>query len=109
MVEECSVLGCTNPGSNMVAGGGNHEVYVCTEHKALMDAGAPWDLQGRSVVMDQDLAPLVEGWQARPSAGAGGLTLSLELAGQAEPIHVFLPPAEARALAAFIRAANGEG
>jgi hypothetical protein len=37
------------------------------------------------------------------------LTLSLELAGQAEPIHVFLPPAEARALAAFIRAANGEG
>ncbi|WP_159827529.1 hypothetical protein [Arthrobacter sp. 9AX] len=74
-----------------------------------MDAGAPWDLQGRSVVMDQDLAPAVEGWQAEPSAGADGLTLSLEVAGRAEAVRVFLRQSEARALAAFITAANGEG
>jgi hypothetical protein len=113
-MKTCAVLQCPNPGSALVMSGqdpaaGGHELYVCTEHKAAMEAGAPWDLEGGSVVTGPDMAPLVKGWRARPSAGAEGFTLSLEVAGQAQEIQVFLRPAEARTLAAFITAANDDG
>ena len=113
-LETCAVLRCPNPGSAILDVGqdpaaGSQEFSVCAEHKALMDSGAPWDMEGRSVVIGRDMAPAVTGWRARPGAGADGFTLSLEIAGQPEPIHVFLRPDQARALAAFITAANGEG
>jgi hypothetical protein len=74
-----------------------------------MDSGAPWDLEGRAVVIGQDMPPAATGWRARPSAGADGFALSLEIAGQSEAMHVFVRGDQARALAAFITAANGEG
>jgi hypothetical protein len=113
-LKTCAVPRCPNRGSVIVDVGqdqaaGSQELSVCAEHKALMDSGAPWDIEGRSVVIGLDMAPAVTGWRARPGAGADGFTLSLEIAGQPEPIHVFLRPDQARALAAFITAANGEG
>lgn len=109
----CAVLRCPNPGSAIVDFGqdraAGQELPVCAEHKALMDSGAPWDLEGRAVVIGQDMPPAATGWRARPSAGADGFALSLEIAGQSEAMHVFVRGDQARALAAFITAANGEG
>lgn len=107
----CSVLRCTNPGSAFVAGTQNltvgyHEAYVCAEHKTLMDAGTPWDMQERYVLMGHDLAPVLGNWSARPSAGSNGFTLRLEIAGQIKPLEVFLTLTEAKTLAAFIDAAT---
>ncbi|MDQ0871073.1 hypothetical protein QFZ70_003546 [Arthrobacter sp. V1I9] len=108
----CSVLRCTNPGSAFVAGTQNltvgyHEAYVCAEHKTLIDAGTPWDMQERHVLMGHDLAPVLGNWSARPSTGSNGFTLRLEIAGQIKPFEVFLMPTEAKMLSTFISAANG--
>jgi hypothetical protein len=111
----CSVLRCTNPGSAFTAGcqnlqaPGYHEAYICTEHKALIEAGAPWDMEGRNVLMGQDLAPILANWSARPSVGSEGFTLTLEIEGQIKPFEVFLMPSEARTLSSFINAANADG
>ena len=109
----CSVLRCTNSGSAFSLGAtglsmGCHEAYVCSEHKALMADGAPWDMEGRYVLMGQDLAPVLQNWSARPSVGSAGFTLTLELAGRIKPVEVFLMPAEARTLSIFIDVANGD-
>ncbi|MET1086963.1 MAG: hypothetical protein ABWY04_07570 [Arthrobacter sp.] len=87
---------------------GYHEAYVCVEHKALMEAGEPWDMEGRWVLMGRDLAPVLDSWSARPSAGSEGFTLTLEIAGQIKPLEVFLMPEEARMLSSFIDAANND-
>lgn len=107
----CSVLRCTNLGSAFVAGNrksaaGYHEAYVCAQHKALIEAGSPWDMEGRIVLMGQDLASVLEKWSARPSVGSEGLTLTLEGASCLKPCEFFLMPAEARALFKFLDAAN---
>jgi hypothetical protein len=108
----CSVLRCTNPGSAFLAGSksaaaGYHEAYVCADHLAVIEAGAPWDMDGRDVLLGQDLAPVLENWSARPSVGSEGFTLTLEIAGRLKPFEVFLMPTEARTLSSFIDAANG--
>ena len=95
-------------GSPNAAAAGYHEAFVCAGHMALIDAGSPWDMEGRNVLMGQDLAPILENWSARPSVGSAGFTLTLEIAGQIKPIEVFLMPTEARTLSTFIDAANGE-
>jgi hypothetical protein len=41
-------------------------------------------------------------------AGSEGFTLILEVAGRTGHLEVFLPPAEARALSAFIEAATND-
>lgn len=110
----CSVLRCTNVGSVFVTGtpyltAGHHEAYVCAEHKALMDSGAPWDMEDHHVLMGQDIAPLLLTWSARPSVGCEGFTLTLEIEGQIKPFEVFLMPSDASTLSAFINAANGDG
>ncbi|WP_285249840.1 hypothetical protein [Pseudarthrobacter sp. fls2-241-R2A-168] len=110
----CSVLRCTNPGSAFTVGSqrlvpGYHEAYVCAEHKALIEAGAPWDMEGNLVLMGMDLAPILANWRARPSVGSEGFTLTLEIAGQIKPVEVFLMPSEARTLSSFIDAANSDG
>jgi hypothetical protein len=110
----CSVLRCTNPGAAFTAGSQNlvagyHEAYVCVEHKALIEAGEPWDMEGHSVLMGRDLAPILDSWSARPSAGSEGFTLTLEIAGQIKPVEVFLMPEEAKTLSSFIDAANNGG
>jgi hypothetical protein len=110
----CSVLRCTNLGSAFAAGSqtlvaGYREAYVCAEHKAVIDAGAPWDMEGHTVLMGQDLAPILENWHARPSVGSEGFTLTLEIAGQIKPVEVFLMPTEAMTLSSFIDAANNDG
>lgn len=107
----CSVLRCSNPGSAFTAGSqrattGYHEAFVCAEHRALIDAGAPWDMEGRHVLMGQDLPPILENWSARLCAGSKGFTLTLEIAGQLKPLEVFLMPTEARTLSTFIETAN---
>jgi hypothetical protein len=109
----CSVLRCTNPGSAFIAGNRcptsrYQEACICTEHKALIDAGSPWDMDGGTVLMGQDLAPVLENWSARPSVGSEGFTLTLDIAGQIRPFEVFLMPTEARTLSTFIDAANGD-
>jgi hypothetical protein len=88
---------------------GHHEAYICAAHKALIEGGAPWDMQGRNVLMGQDLAPILENWSARPSVGSEGFTLTLEIAGQMKPFEVFLLPTEAKTLSSFIDAANDDG
>jgi hypothetical protein len=107
----CSVLRCQNPGSTSVVAGhkstGFHEVYVCAEHGARIDAGAYWDLRGDDVVMDRDMAPALLGWSLLPSAGTNGFTLVLEAAGRSEPIEVFLTPAESKSLALFLYPSSG--
>jgi hypothetical protein len=85
------------------------EAYVCAQHKALIEAGSSWDMDGRYVLMGQDLAPVLEDWSARQSVGSAGFTLTLEVAGQIKPLEVFVKPAEARALSRFINAANCDG
>lgn len=85
------------------------EAYICAEHKALIEAGSPWDMDGRHVLMGRDLAPIVEKWSARPSAGSEGFTLTLEITGQIKPFEVFLLPTEARTLSAFLDAASDDG
>ncbi|MGF9648099.1 hypothetical protein AAIH32_09005 [Pseudarthrobacter oxydans] len=100
------------PGSAFVAGNQNaargyHEAFVCAKHKALMETGTPWDMEGRNVLMGQDLAPILENWSVRPCVGSAGCTLTLEIAGQIKPVEVFLMPSEARTLSTYIGAANG--
>jgi hypothetical protein len=97
------MAGCQNPPA------GYHEAYICADHKALIEAGSPWDMEGRNVLMGQDLAPILENWSARPSMGSQGFTLTLEIAGQIKPFEVFLMPTEAKTLSTFIDAVNGEG
>jgi hypothetical protein len=110
----CSVLRCTNAGSAFLVGNQNlvagyHEAFVCAEHKALIEAGSPWGMEERYVLLGRDMAPVLQTWSARPSAGSEGFTLTLEIANQAKPIEVFLTSSEARMLAQFISAANGDG
>jgi hypothetical protein len=110
----CSVLRCTNPGSGFTVGNqtlaaGYHEAYVCTVHQELIDAGAPWDMEGHIVLMGRDVAPILENWSARPSAGSEGFTLTLQIQGQIKPVEAFLMPAEARTLSAFINAVTSDG
>lgn len=88
---------------------GYHEAYICAEHKALIEAGSPWDMEGRIVLMGRDLAPVLENWSARPSVGSEGFTLTLEVAGQIKPFEVFVLPTEARTLSSIIDAANDDG
>lgn len=108
----CSVLRCTNSGAAFVAGNqtavaGYHEAYICEQHKALIDAGAPWDMDDEhNVLLGRDLAPILENWSARPSVGSEGFTLTLEIAGKLEPVEIFLMPTDARTLSTFIDAAN---
>lgn len=109
----CPVLRCVHPAGAFVAGkqglGDDYrEAYVCFEHKALIDAGAPWQMEGPSVLMGQDIAPVLEGCSARPGVGAEGFTLTLRVAGQIAPVDVFLTPTEARTLAVFINAATSD-
>jgi len=101
-----------NPGSAFMAGNQNaaigyHEAFVCARHKALIASGTPWDMEGRTVLMGQDLAPTLEKWSVRPCVGSAGFTLTLEIAGQIKPVEVFLMPTEARTLSTFIGAAKG--
>lgn len=88
---------------------GYHEAYVCAGHKALIDSGSPWDMEGRFVLMGQDLAPLLESWSARAGVGSEGFTLTLEIACRVKPFEVFLMPAEAGTLFTFIAAAHNDG
>lgn len=109
----CTVLRCTNSGSGFIAGSqkaavGYHEAYVCAEHKALIEAGSPWDMEGRIVLMGQDLAPILSNWSVRRSVGSEGFTLTLEVACHVMPFEVFLKPVEARALFNFLGAANND-
>jgi hypothetical protein len=109
----CPVLRCTNPGAAFVVGrqghrGGYREAYVCDDHKALIDAGSPWCMEGHSVLLGQDITPVLESWSARPSVGAEGFTLTLQVAGQIKPFDVFLTASEAKTLAAFINAASND-
>lgn len=107
----CPVLRCTNVGAAFVTGshdrwGGYQEAYVCADHKALIDAGDPWYMDGHSVLMGADIPPVLKGWSARPGVAVEGFTLTLHVAGQTEPVDVFLTPAEAKALVRFINSAN---
>lgn len=109
----CPVLRCTNPGAAFVVGsqgvrGGYREAYVCTEHKASIDAGSLWYVDGHSVLIGQDIPPVLERMSVRPSVGSEGFTLILHVAGQTEPIDVFLTPTGARTLAVFINAASSD-
>lgn len=109
----CTVLRCTKPGSGFVAGHRKsatdyHEAYVCAEHKALIETGSPWDMEGCIVLMGQDLAPILVNCSARPCVGSQGFTLTLEIACHIKPLEVFLGPAEARALLNFIQPASNE-
>ncbi|MET1086304.1 MAG: hypothetical protein ABWY04_04155 [Arthrobacter sp.] len=110
----CSVLRCTSPRSVFMAGSENliagyHGAYVCAEHKELIEAGAPWDMDGRFILMGQDLAPVLASWSARPSVGSEGFTLTLEIVGRIKPIEVFLTSIEATSLGTFIDAVNNDG
>ena len=104
----CAVLRCQDPGFSFVTGGHKsrdfYEAYVCAGHKALIEAGYPWDMHGGHVLMGQDMAPTLERWSARASVGTEGFTLTLESADHIKPFEVFLSPADARMLAAFINA-----
>lgn len=107
----CSVLRCTNVGFAFVAGNrksaaGYHEAYVCAGHRALIEAGSPWDMEGHIVLMGQDLAQVLENWSARPSVGSEGFTFTFESASCIKPCEFFLMPAEARALFKFLDAAG---
>lgn len=109
----CPVIRCANPGVAFVVGsqgqsGGYREAYVCAEHKALIDAGSAWYMEGHSVLMGQDIPPVLESWSARPCVEAEGFTLTLHVAGQTNPVDVFLTPTEARTLVVFINAANND-
>jgi hypothetical protein len=109
----CSALLCTNPGTSFVmvmqtSTADFHDVYVCDKHRVLMDAGSPWDMHGRHILIGQDMAPPVREWSARPSGGAEGFTLTMRFAGGIEPVDAFLVPKEARKLAAFIYSNYGE-
>jgi hypothetical protein len=74
-----------------------------------VDAGAAWDVDNQIVLMGQALAPVLEDWSARLSAGSKGFTLTLHITGRAEPVEVFLRPAEAVGLSDFVDAANADG
>jgi hypothetical protein len=109
----CPVLRCTKPGAAFVVGsqgleGCYREAYVCTEHKAVIDAGLFWYLEEHSVLIGSDIPPVLESWAARPSVVAEGFTLTLRVAGHTEPFEIFLTPAEARTLAVFINAASSD-
>ncbi|VXB78161.1 conserved hypothetical protein [Arthrobacter sp. 9AX] len=108
----CSVLRCTNFGSEFLAGrqgpdSSPTEAYVCAEHIGLINSGALWDMQGRDVLLGQDVAPALESWSVRQSAGSDGFTLTLELSGKIRPVELFLTPPQAVALAVSL-AANSE-
>ncbi|MDN4611581.1 hypothetical protein [Arthrobacter burdickii] len=74
----------------------------------MIDAGSPWCMEGHSVLLGQDITPVLESWSARPSVGAEGFTLTLQVAGQIKPFDVFLTASEAKTLAAFINAASND-
>jgi hypothetical protein len=107
----CSALRCQNPGSTIVVAGDRrsdfHEVEVCAEHKAKIDAGAHWDLYGDHLVIDQDIAPALERWSLLPSMGTKGFTLILETAGRTGPIKMFLTTTDAISLALFLYPSSG--
>lgn len=110
----CPVLRCMNPGAAFVTcshdrRGGYREAYVCAGHKASIDAGDPWYMEGRSVLMGPDIPPVLESWSARPSVAVEGFTLTLHVAGQIEPVDVFLAPTEAKTLIRFINSVNTAG
>lgn len=110
----CSVLRCSNPGAAFAANGRNlaakyHEAYVCARHKAMIDGGEPWDVDGQVVLMGRDLAPILQSWCARPCTGSAGFTLTLEITGHIVPVEIFLLPAEARDLSSFISRTKNDG
>ncbi|MHA7278455.1 hypothetical protein ACX80H_01700 [Arthrobacter sp. MDT2-2] len=74
----------------------------------MIDAGSPWCIEGHSVLLGQDITPVLESWSARPSVGVDGFTLTVQVAGQIKPFEVFLTPTEARTLAVFINAASND-
>lgn len=78
------------------------------EHKASIDDGLPWYMEGHAVLVGEDIPPVLETWSARPSVGCEGFTLTLHVAGRREPFEVFLTPAGAKTLAAFINTANND-
>ncbi|MFC9772087.1 MULTISPECIES: hypothetical protein [unclassified Pseudarthrobacter] len=109
----CSVIRCRKPGTAFAVGSGNgptdyREAYVCAEHQDMIDAGAPWDMQDRFVLMGQDLPPVLATWSARPSVGSEGITLTLEATGQIKPFEVFLMPSDAKSLSEFLSKANDD-
>ncbi len=108
----CSVLRCTNPGSAFTAGSHpaatHHRAHICGEHQALIESGSPWDMEGCSILIGQDMPQILENWFARPSVGSEGFRLTLEVAGQIKPFELFLTPTEAKVLASFLCAANGD-
>ena len=66
-------------------------------------------MEGQTVLMGQDLAPVLENWSARPSVGSEGFTLTFDSASCIKPCEFFLMPAEARALFRFLDAAAYDG
>jgi hypothetical protein len=65
-------------------------------------------MEGRSILVGQDMPQILENWFARPCVGSEGFTLTLEVAGRIKPFEVFLTPTEAKALASFLYAANND-
>lgn len=110
-VRTCSVLRCQKPGSTFVVVGQKsadlREVYVCPEHEAEIESGANWDLRGDQVLMDHDIAPVLESWSLRPSMGSDGFTLVLEAAGLSEPVEIFLTTPVSKSLALFLYPSSG--
>lgn len=108
----CPVLRCMNFGAAFVVGrglrGGYCEAYVCADHKALIDAGSPWYMEGRLVLIGEEIPPVLEGSSVRPSMGADGFTLILDVAGQPKPFEVLLTPREARMLAVNMHTASDD-
>lgn len=81
---------------------------MCADHKALIDAGSTWYMEGRLVLIGEDIPPVLEGSSVRPSVGSDGFTLILDVAGQTKPFEVFLTPSEARMLAVLMNTASND-
>jgi hypothetical protein len=65
---------------------GYHSAHICGEHRALIESGSPWDMEGCSILVGQDMPQILENWFARPSVGSEGFTLTLEVAGRIKPL-----------------------
>ncbi|WP_427175254.1 hypothetical protein [Arthrobacter sp. 92] len=67
------------------------EAAVCADHRAKLESGAPWDLDGvkNELRMESSLPPVVTGFEISSSMGPG-VTMKLDLEGYEQPVQVWI-------------------
>lgn len=109
----CNVFPCGRDGSAVIQNEIDWdpiEAVVCTEHKAAIDEGEPWDWENGRVMVGQMLAPRYTGWEIRDSQGSRGVTLTLVTdPPYQKPFTMFLTPEGADDLVKLLQKRGTKG